>query len=150
VKPWQRRLLAFFPAVVLATFLATTASTLSVLLRLRKLDVDVTAADALRAVAHDWVGMGPTYGALIAVGFLVALLVAGALARLLPAARGFLYALAGAAAIATILLSMRTIFEITPIAGARSATGLAVQSLAGAIGTWFFARLTAGGGHANR
>ncbi|MEM9301064.1 MAG: hypothetical protein AAGE01_03080 [Pseudomonadota bacterium] len=142
MKPWHRRVLGFLAAALTATLLATTASTQSVLASLGGLGVEVPLSVRFEATVHDWLGMGPLYGALITAGFLVALLTAGVIVRFAPATRGWLYPLAGAVAVATILIAMKSVFEISTIAGARTLAGLAMQMLAGAAGGWVFGRVT--------
>ena len=137
-----RRFVSYLLAVVATTVLAAAGSTQFVLAELAALGVQVPLGDRVATTAHDIVGMFPAYGAINAVGFLIALSLAAWLTRRWPAARNALFVLAGAGAVLTALYAMRWSFGITLVAGARSTGGLAVQALAGAAGGWLYARLT--------
>lgn len=58
---------------------------------------------------------------------------------------GWLFAAAGAATLVAVHLVLKASFGITPIAIARSLTGLASQAVAGAAGGWVYATLKARG-----
>ena len=139
----MRWLLAFLAAVLAAEVLAAAAASQFVLHNLATLGVDVSFADRITTTAHDVVGMLPSYGPIIGAAFLVALPIAGFIASRTGMTRSLLFTIAGGVAILAALLIMRKVFEITPIAAARSATGLATQVLAGAIAGYLFARLSA-------
>jgi hypothetical protein len=110
--------------------------------RLARLGVEVPLADRLATTAHDIVGMAPAYAPIIGVGFAIAFPIAAlVIRRVLPGWRAVGYPLAGFVAVAAALATMIALFEITPIAGARSAAGFVCQALAGAVGGHVFARL---------
>lgn len=132
---------AFAAAVLIAYLLASTFATLSVTLRLVGLDVPLSLLDVLYMIGHDWLGLSGSLLPLLALGFVIALPVAAALARWRPGWRTPLYAVAGAVALVTVHLSLKAAFGITPVAVARSTPGLASQALAGAAGGWLFVRL---------
>lgn len=144
------RFAVYLLATAVAATLATIASTQFVLAGLADFGVALPAGTRLAMTLHDLGAMGPRYGALIAAGFVVALPVAGLLGRVgdrfagsrSTALRGARFALAGATAMAAILLSMRALLALMPIAGARSTAGFAVQLACGAVGGWLYAHLT--------
>lgn len=85
---------------------------------------------------EDWLGLLPTYGAIIAVGLVIAFSVSNLIGNKLQSQRdysGFIYAIAGTLCMACILLLMRPIMHITLIAGARG-VGFYWQLLAGVLG----------------
>ncbi|MEM9056050.1 MAG: hypothetical protein AAGD86_01160 [Pseudomonadota bacterium] len=133
MKQAMRWLVGFVLAVLVAGALASVASTQFVLHELGKLGVAVSPGDRLAMTVHDVVGMLPLYGGVIAVAFLVALPVAQWLSRRAPQAAGALHFAAGFAALVVALKAMQLSFDITPVAGARSAAGLLVQGLAGGL-----------------
>jgi hypothetical protein len=135
-----RRLLAFIAAVLTTAVLGAVASTQFVLAALAAVGAAIPLADRLSMTLQDVVGMLPLYGAVVAVGFVVAFPVAARVIRVLPQARLLGYALAGAVAVVASILVLAQLFGLTPIAGARSMLGLAVQGLAGAAGGAVFAR----------
>lgn len=137
-----RRIIVFLIAIVAATVLAAAASSQFVLSELSALGVNVPLSDRLAVTMHDVIGMFPLFGSIVAVGFLLAFLVAGGIARWLPSGRTALFVLAGASAIVVALLIMRASLGLMPVAGARSTFGLIVQGLAGATGGWCFAAMT--------
>ena len=132
---------AFVPAVIIAYFLAVVASTQSVLASLKGLGISVTLAQRIEAITHDLFGMAPLFLPLMAIAFLIAFLVAGLLIRWKPSWRPALYTVAGGAAVAGLHLILKSTFDITTIAGARTATGLFIQALAGTVGGYVFFRL---------
>ena len=56
--------------------------------------------------------------------------------------RDLIYVIAGAAAIAVALSAMAAVYNITPIAGARSWLGFMAQMAAGAVGGYVFALIS--------
>ena len=136
------RLLGAFVAAVLATTLvAVVAQTQFVLAALAEVGAVLPVDVWLAATAQDILGLGPTYGAVIALAFLLALPVGAVLRRLLPPLAPLAYPLAAAAGVAAALVLMSLLLGIMPIGGARSALGFALQCVAGAVGGLLFARL---------
>ncbi len=133
---------AFVACVLVAEALAAAASTQFVLLELARLGVDVTLVERLDTTAHDIIGMLPLFGTVIGAGFLIAFPVAWFLSRHLPEWRAPLFAAAGFCAVTAAHVMMNQSLSITPVAGARSATGLLAQGLAGAIAGYVYTRLS--------
>ncbi len=131
----MRTIFAFGLAVVTAFVAGSVMHTQFVLAGLQSLGVAVPPSVRLDATLRDIAGLAPGYGGVIAVGFLIAFPVAGALRRRLPALSALAYPLAGAAAVVAALLGMNAILGgLTLLAGARSDLGFAMQALAGALG----------------
>ena len=137
-----RILIAFVACVVIAEALAATASTQFVLHELARLGVSISLADRLDTTAHDIIGMAPLFGMVIGVAFVVAFPVAGWLSRRLPQWRTWLFAAAGFTAIVVAHFVLHESLLITPVAGARTGSGLLVQGLAGAVAGLAYTRLT--------
>lgn len=139
---WGRRIGSFLLAVAVAYGLAVISATQHVAASLEGMGVEVDVGTRLGMIGHDLAGMAASFLPMVAIGFLVAFVVAAWLARRLPRGRPLLYALAGGVALVTIHVALKTAFDITPVAVARTTAGLLVQGLAGAVGGYFYARLT--------
>lgn len=138
-----RVVLAFILAVVVTTVLGAIAHTQFVLGRLADLGIDISFSDRLSMTLHDVAGMGPMFGAIIGLGFIVAMGAAALVFWLAGVQRMLIYGVAGAVAVAVALLTMGMVYDITPIAGARSTAGFIAQMVAGVLGGLTFARLSA-------
>ncbi|MDZ4731604.1 MAG: hypothetical protein SH820_16870 [Xanthomonadales bacterium] len=128
-------------AVLLTYSLATLFATLSVISHLLDMGIPLSLGERLRMSVKDQLGMTGLFLALIAVGMLIAMLVAGWLGRHHPQRRTILFVLAGAVAVLSIHLALNWSFDITLVAVARSPLGLLSQALAGAAGGYLFTRL---------
>lgn len=126
-------------AVLVSYTLASFFSTQSVVSSLSGLGVTLSWPERLRMGVQDLAGMSGIFLPVIAAAFALALPVAAWLSRRRPAWRKPLFALAGAAGLVAVHLSLKAAFDIVPIAGARSALGLAAQALAGAAGAYSYA-----------
>lgn len=138
-----RVVLAFVLAVVVTTVLGAVAHTQFVLGRLADLGVAVPFSERLSMTLHDIAGMGPMFGAIIGLGFLVAMAAGALVFWFAGVQRMLVYAVAGAVAVAAALTLMGVVYDITPIAGARSTAGFIAQMVAGALGGLVFARVSA-------
>ncbi|HLF30631.1 MAG TPA: hypothetical protein VI566_06330 [Xanthomonadales bacterium] len=125
-------------AVLVSYTLASLFSTQSVVASLGSLGVTVTWPERMRMGLQDLAGMRGVFLPVIAAAFALALPVASWLGRRRPTWRKHLFALAGAVGLIAVHLSLKAAFDIIPIAGARSALGLAAQALAGAVGGYMF------------
>lgn len=137
-----RRLGAYGVAVLATEALAAVASTQFVLAGLTSMGVVITLGERLAMTGQDIVGMMEIYLPVLAVALALGFLVAGLLIkRLGPAWSLPGYASAGFVAVLAAVLTVLSLFDITPIAGARSTGGLLCQGLAGAVGGLVFHRL---------
>lgn len=135
-------LLAFVAAVIVTTILGAAFHTQFVIGRLTDLGIAVPFADRMSTTLHDIAGMAPLFGAVIATGFLIAFLTGALVYRFAGVQRDLIYVIAGAAAIAVALSAMAAVYNITPIAGARSWLGFMAQMAAGAVGGYVFALIS--------
>lgn len=133
-----RLLIRYIFATLLCFTLASIAHSQMVLAGLEQQGIVIPPVDRLQMTLSDWWGLLPGYGAIIAVGMLIALVVASWIGKRIGTMGGLLYALACAAAMLSILMAMQPIMDITLIAGARSTTGLTLQALAGFFAGWSF------------
>ena len=141
MKRVLRLLGAFAVAVLATTLVAVVLQTQMVLAALVQVGAVLPLDVWLAATAQDIVGLGPTYGAVIALTLLLALPVGAVVGRMLPSLAPLAYPLAAAAGMATALGLMSVLIGIMPIGGARSTLGFALQCAAGALGGLLFAVL---------
>jgi hypothetical protein len=136
---------SFLAAVVILTVLATLFQSLFVLAALSGVGAEIGIGDAVGMVIADIIGLGPIYAIFIAVALLAAFLASAVVTRIAPLPRALVFAGAGLVAMAVMLTAMEQVFfGIQPIAGARTLSGFAAQSLAGLIAGLAFAGLTPG------
>lgn len=135
----------FIVSVLIAYTLASVAHTQQVLAGLLQLGVQIPLGDRLFMFAGDWAGLY-LYLLVIALGFLIAFVTMALMKRIVSIPAPMLFAIGGALAMLCILVSMRELASLTPIAGARGMLGFSLQCLAGAVGGGVFgvslARLT--------
>lgn len=142
----MRVILAFIVAVVVALLLG--AAVLTWFDQMGYLAAHGTALTAgqrigwyvstLKGMALD-VGFYPV---LIAVGLLIAFLVAAVVKGLAPGLRFWWYAGAGAVAFVTIVLTLKLVMGLFVIPGARTVAGIAAQGVVGLIAGGVFALLS--------
>lgn len=132
---------AWVAAVLLTTVLGSVAQTQFNLAALIELGAQIPASLRLKTTALDIIGFSPSFGPLVAIGFLIAFGVARGLRMIAPGPGITWYALAGGVAVLTILLSLNMAFDITPIAAARTNLGLGCLVAGGLVGGAVFARL---------
>lgn len=139
----KRYLAAYVAAVALTYVLAVFTATQSVLGSVEALGLPVPLSTRFSATLQDLLGMTDIFLPVIAVGLLIALAVGAGIGRFARRLRLPLLVVAGATALLAVHLALQAAFDITPIAIARTQSGLAVQALCGACGGYLFARLTA-------
>ncbi len=132
---------AYVLAVLVAYLLAATAATQAVLAGLEGLGVTITLGERISTTGHDLLGMLPSYGLLIAIGFAIALPIAAAVSRFLPSWRAFGLVAAGALAVGLIHIGLNSVFETHLVAATRTTVGMLVQVMAGGLGGYAFYRL---------
>ena len=130
-------------SILLATVLVVLQTTLSNLMWLSSVDMPVTIGLTLKTFFGDLIGMNfggaiPLVG-LVAVGMLLAYLVAKILLIWINTKKSYAYGLAGAAAILAIVLLMPLAFyNLDLIAGARTAIGKTILILCGFLSGYYF------------
>ena len=130
-------------ALLVTYVLAAAAATQSVMARLAEMGIVVTLDHRLTATGHDLVGMASSFLPLLALSLLIAFLVTTLINRWVSGWRTTLFVLAGATAVICVHVGLKIALDITPVAAARSVSGLVVQALAGAAGGFIFALATA-------
>ena len=130
-------------SILLATVLVVLQTTLSNLMWLSSIDMPVTIGLILNTFFGDLIGMN--FGGalplvvLVAVGMLLAYLVAKILLIWINAKKSFAYGLAGAATIlALVLLMPLAFYNLDLIAGARTALGKTILILCGFFSGYYF------------
>jgi hypothetical protein len=141
MKRFVQTLFAWSVAVLATYSLACFTATQSVVARLGDMGIPVSLAERLQMSGQDLLGMVGLFLPLIAVGLLLAFLVAGFLGRRSPSRRTVLFILAGAMAMISIHLALQWSFDITLVAVARTPLGLLSQVLAGAAGGYLYTLL---------
>jgi hypothetical protein len=142
--PWRRfgfLLLHFAAAVILAAVLCSIAQTQLNLRHLPSFGLDVDLATRARSTLHDLMHFAPKLAGLIAAAFLLAFLANAGLSAWRRKKSVLLTALAAAVAMLAMLLIMRQVLGLQPIASARDTLGLLVFSACGACAGVLFARL---------
>ena len=130
-------------SILLATVLVVLQTTLSNLMWLSSVDMPVTISLTLKTFFGDLIGMNsdgaiPLVG-LVAIGMLLAYLVAKILLIWINTKKSYAYGLAGAAAILAIVLLMPLAFyNLDLIAGARTAIGKTILILCGFLSGYYF------------
>ena len=98
-------------------------------------------ADRISWAAHDLRGMILPYSAVTSIALLIALLIAGVLARL-SGFRVIVFGAAGALALFVLFTALKLVLGTVGIFGARGAIGLAAQMAVGFFAGVVFAKLT--------
>jgi hypothetical protein len=141
---WTRRAGLLLGAWVLAAAWGSVVQTHWNLRALVDVGVNIPAADWLRVMAQDLMGFAPVYGGILATGWLIALPVAGVLARWWPAGRSALLALAAGAG---MVAAVRAVDAVAPmpvfIDATRGLPGLLAMAAGAVLAGWLYARLSA-------
>jgi len=138
-----RAVFGFVVAVGVLTVLAVIFQTGFVLSALGDVGAQLSFGPAVSMMLDDLIGFGPIYGALIAIGLLVAFPVAAIVHRVTKLSRVLVFAGAGLVCMLVMLVAMEQVFfGIQLVAGARTLPGLVSQMIAGAVAGWAFVQLT--------
>ena len=136
------RLAIYLSAVVVAYLLASIMATQSVISSLSGMGVDLSFAERASMTLHDVGGMAGMFLPMIAFGLLIAFMATALICHYWNQWRTPLYIIAGAAALVCVHLALNLAFGITPVAIARTTTGLGLQALAGAVGGYTYVYLS--------
>jgi len=136
-----RWLTAWLAAVLVTAALGSIVQTQINIARIAELGVPVGVSERLETTLQDLVGFAPLWAIIVAAGLLVALPIAGGLARRWPSLSTGLHVMAGITAPLVALLVMDGMLPVTPVAAARSVSGLILLSLPGALGGWLYVYL---------
>ena len=140
--PFLTRLLPIFLVSWLFTFtLASLFHSQYVVNQLVDVGVVVSLSDRINLTLDDWLGLFPTYGAIIAIALAIAFFAVVLLVKKFKKYSMALFVASGITAFAVVLVAIESIMNIHIIAGARG-WGFYLQLLAGALGGLLFALLT--------
>ena len=140
--PFLTRLLPIFLVSWLFTFtLASLFHSQYVVNQLVDVGVVVSLSDRINLTLDDWLGLLPTYGAIIAIALAIAFFAVVLLIKKFEKYSMVLFVVSGITAFAEVLVAIESIMNIHIIAGARG-WGFYLQLLAGALGGLLFALLT--------
>ncbi len=140
--PFLTRLLPIFLVSWLFTFtLASLFHSQYVVNQLVDVGVVVSLSDRINLTLDDWLGLLPTYGAIIAIALAIAFFAVVLLVKKFKIYSMALFVASGITAFAVVLVAIESIMNIHIIAGARG-WGFYLQLLAGALGGLLFALLT--------
>ncbi len=139
--PFLTRVLPIFLVSWLLTFtLASLFHSQYVVNQLVNVGVVVSLSERISLTLDDWLGLLPTYGAIIVIALAIAFLVTAKLTKKVKQYSVALFIAAGVAALAVVLIAIESIMNIHIIAGARG-WGFYMQLLAGAVGGYTFSQL---------
>ncbi len=140
--PFLTRLLPIFLVSWLFTFtLASLFHSQYVVNQLVDVGVVISLSDRINLTLDDWLGLLPTYGAIIAIALAIAFFAVVLLVKKFEKYSMVLFVASGITAFAVVLVAIESIMNIHIIAGARG-WGFYLQLLAGALGGLLFALLT--------
>ena len=140
---WRRLIIGWLLASIAAGLLSSLANSYVNLSGLTALGVEISLNMRAEQFIADYKGVGPILTLLIAIGMAIALSVAGIIRLKIKPLRAIVYMLAGSASMLVMFTLMEQAFFGTPIIqGARTASGLAMQALCGAMGGLVFAGVT--------
>ncbi|MDC9502448.1 MULTISPECIES: hypothetical protein [unclassified Pseudoalteromonas] len=140
--PFLTRLLPIFLVSWLFTFtLASLFHSQYVVNQLVDVGVVVSLSNRINLTLDDWLGLLPTYGAIIAIALAIAFFAVVLLIKKFEKYSMVLFVVSGITAFAEVLVAIESIMNIHIIAGARG-WGFYLQLLAGALGGLLFALLT--------
>ena len=128
------RLAIYLAAVAVAYVLASVFATQSVVSSLAGMGLVLSLGERLSMTVRDLGGMAGMFLPMVAFGLLIAFMTTALICRYKGQWRTPLYTLAGAIAVVCVHLALNAAFGVTPIAVARTSTGLLSQALAGAAG----------------
>ena len=135
------RILPSFLVAWLLTFtLASLFHSQYVVNQLVNVGVVVGFSDRVSLTLDDWLGLLPTYGAIIALTLAIAFFVTAKLNKKVKKYSTQLFVIAGILAFTIVLIAIESIMNIHIIAGARG-WGFYAQLLAGAVGGFTFSQL---------
>lgn len=136
------RLAIYLAAVAVAYALASVFATQSVVSSLAGMGLVLSFSERLSMTIRDLGGMAGMFLPMVAFGLLIAFMTTALICRYKGQWRTPLYILAGAVAVVCVHLALNAAFGVTPIAVARTPSGLLLQALAGAAGGLTYLRLS--------
>lgn len=139
-----KRLGILLAAVFVTVAIGSVISSNRVINSLNGLGAESNFADRLSMSFYDLTHFGSLYGIFIFLALSIAFAAAWGVFKLTGFGRIVVYIIAGATAIFVMLWAMEQVFFGVPIvAGARDTSGLLFQMMAGGVGGFIFARMSA-------
>ncbi len=136
-----RWLLAWLAAVIVVTLLGSMVQTQFNLARITALDVAVPWLVRIETTLFDLGHFAPIWAAIMALAMVIAMPVAGLIARRWREYRGLLYSLAGFVAVFVALTVVNAMLPVTPVGAARTWPGLVSMALPGALAGWVYTKI---------
>ncbi len=128
-------------SVLVAFTLASLSHTASVLIRLENIGAQLSLPHWIESILIDWVGLLPTYGSLILIGFVIAFNSVRKLNEYLKLNTYLIYGIAGMLTIFIMHFALYMLMNITFIAGTRSTLGYLAHIVSGGIGGLLYGKL---------
>lgn len=141
-KIWFHKALVWALAVLLTASVGSIVQTQFNLAAIAALSEPIGLVVRLQVTAQDLLGFMPAWSLVVALALLPAFTVAAGLHRWTQWNRLAWFMVAGVAALASALWLLNSVFPITPIAALRSSAGYWAMVSSGAVGGWFYVRLT--------
>lgn len=141
MKTVIRLFIALIGAVIATSLLASMSSSQFVVAGLQEVGTVIPIRDRLSMTLSDFAIL-KALCPIVAVCFLLGFIVAGLANRYIGGNRTTWYIAAGFCAFIATLLILSAVFQLAPVAGARSNLGMFFMGLAGAVGGWAFANLS--------
>lgn len=138
--PSIAQLAAFVLSAVLLTVLLIIASSQFALGALIQMGVSIPFAVRLDTTLHDLANMWPLIAPIFGIGLLIAMIVAGFIARWVGILPDLVYALTGFAAVGVTIWALQALFQITAIAATRELEGVIVFCLVGGLTGYIYHR----------
>lgn len=137
-----RLLLAYLAATLACAALGSVIQTQFNLAAIAALGAEIPPALRLSTTGQDLLRFAPLWAGILALGFLIAFVVALLIHAFLRRQRSALLIAAGTVSVFTTLWAMQAMLPITVIAAARSGAGFVLLGLTGALGGWAFDQLS--------
>ena len=143
--PRRQTVFSFIVSWAMLIFLFILTATQFNLAEIAALGLNVPFADRLATTAQDLVGGLPLIATIFGFGFLIAMPVAGMIARWIKILPHVAHALGGFTGVAVTLFTLKALVAITPIGAARDINGFVALCLSGAIAGYIYSALKARG-----
>jgi aldose sugar dehydrogenase len=137
-----RLLLAYLAATLACAALGSVIQTQFNLAAIAALGAEIPFGLRLSTTALDLAGFAPLWAGILALGFLIAFVVALLIHGFLRRHRSALLIAAGTVSVFTTLWAMQAMLPITVIAATRGGAGFVALGLTGAVAGWVFDRLS--------
>ena len=145
ILPRGQTVFSFIVGWIILIFLFILTATQFNLAELTALGLNVPFVDRLATTAQDLVSGLPLISTIFGFGFLIAMPVAGMIARWIKILPHLAHALGGFTGVAVTLFTLKALVAITPIGAAREMNGFVALCLSGALAGYIYSALKARG-----